>query len=58
MFANYLSGLYVFIILGNYLIKKVTFKDCFCLGVFAAIGFLSKYLFIYLLITIDYYFFM
>ena len=32
---------------------KVTFKDCFLLGFFAAIGFLSKYLFIYLLIAID-----
>tara|TARA_B100000795_G_scaffold13172_1_gene9078 strand:- start:13 stop:1335 length:1323 start_codon:yes stop_codon:yes gene_type:complete len=33
--------------------QKVTFKDCFWLGVFSAIGFLSKYLFIYLLIAID-----
>ena len=30
----------------------ITFKDCFLFGVFAAIGFLSKYLFIYLLISI------
>ena len=37
--------------------KEITFKDCFWLGVFAAIGFLSKYLFIYLLITIDLLFF-
>ena len=37
--------------------QKVTFKDCFWLGVFAAIGFLSKYLFIYLLIAIDLLFF-
>ena len=37
--------------------KQVTFKDCFWLGVFAAIGFLSKYLFIYLLIAIDLLFF-
>jgi 4-amino-4-deoxy-L-arabinose transferase-like glycosyltransferase len=37
--------------------QKVTFKDCFWLGVFAAMGFLSKYLFIYLLITIDLLFF-
>ena len=37
--------------------KQVTFKDCFWLGVFSAIGFLSKYLFIYLLITIDLLFF-
>ena len=38
-------------------IQEVTFKDCFWLGVFAAIGFLSKYLFIYLLIAIDLLFF-
>ena len=31
---------------------KISFKDCFLLGAFAAIGFLSKYLFIYLLLTI------
>jgi len=31
--------------------------DCFLLGIFAAIGFLSKYLFIYLLIAIDLLFF-
>jgi len=37
--------------------KKVNFKDCFLLGVFAAIGFLSKYLFIYLLLAIDLLFF-
>jgi len=37
--------------------KKVAFQDCFWLGVFAAIGFLSKYLFIYLLIAIDLLFF-
>jgi len=37
--------------------QEVTFKDCFWLGVFAAIGFLSKYLFIYLLIAIDLLFF-
>ena len=30
----------------------MNFKDCFLLGVFSAIGFLSKYLFIYLLIAI------
>ena len=30
--------------------QEVSFKDCFWLGVFAAAGFLSKYLFIYLLI--------
>jgi len=32
--------------------KEISFKNCFWLGVFAAIGFLSKYLFIYLLIAI------
>jgi len=37
--------------------KKISFKDCFWLGVFAAIGFLSKYLFIYLLLAIDLFFF-
>ena len=37
--------------------QTITFKDCFLLGVFAAIGFLSKYLFIYLLISIDLLFF-
>ena len=31
----------------------VSFKDCFWLGVFSAVGFLSKYLFIYLLLAID-----
>ncbi|MDA9659203.1 glycosyltransferase family 39 protein, partial [Candidatus Pelagibacter sp.] len=33
--------------------QQIAFSDCFWLGVFAAIGFLSKYLFIYLLIAID-----
>tara|TARA_B100000900_G_C20568776_1_gene712284 strand:- start:482 stop:1927 length:1446 start_codon:yes stop_codon:yes gene_type:complete len=37
--------------------QQITFKDCFWLGVFAAVGFLSKYLFIYLLIAIDLLFF-
>ena len=32
--------------------KEIEFIDCFLAGVFAAIGFLSKYLFIYLLISI------
>jgi len=36
---------------------EVAFQDCFWLGVFAAIGFLSKYLFIYILIAIDLLFF-
>ena len=33
--------------------KQIKFKDCFLIGLFAALGFLSKYLFIYLLISID-----
>ena len=33
--------------------KKIEFIDCFLVGLFAAFGFLSKYLFIYLLISID-----
>ena len=33
--------------------KKVRFTDCFLVGLFAAFGFLSKYLFIYLLASID-----
>ena len=37
--------------------KEVSIKDCFWLGVFSAIGFLSKYLFIYLLLAIDLLFF-
>mgnify|MGYP006109144451 CR=1 FL=1 len=37
--------------------KQIIFKDCFWLGVFAALGFLSKYLFIYLLIAINLLFF-
>ena len=37
--------------------QDVNVKDCFWLGVFAAIGFLSKYLFIYLLLAIDTLFF-
>jgi len=37
--------------------KKISFKDCVLLGVFAVAGFLSKYLFIYLLISIDVLFF-
>ena len=32
--------------------KDIKFKDCFLIGLFAAIGFLSKYLFIYLLLSI------
>ena len=37
--------------------NEVSFRDCFLLGAFAAIGFLSKYLFIYLLLTIGLLFF-
>jgi len=37
--------------------QKITVKDCILLGAFAAIGFLSKYLFIYLLLAIDSLFF-
>ena len=33
--------------------QEISVKDCIMLGAFAAIGFLSKYLFIYLLIAID-----
>ena len=38
--------------------KAINFTDCFLLGVFAAIGFLSKYLFVYLLISIVLLFFL
>ncbi len=37
--------------------KVPTFKDCALVGLFAAGGFLSKYLFVYLLISIDLLFF-
>jgi len=37
--------------------QEVSLKDCFWLGVFASLGFLSKYLFIYLLLAIDLLFF-
>ena len=33
--------------------NKIKLIDCFLVGLFAAIGFLSKYLFIYLLVSID-----
>jgi len=33
--------------------KEIKFLDCFLIGLFAAFGFLSKYLFIYLLVSID-----
>ena len=37
--------------------KEIKFLECFLVGLFAAIGFLSKYLFIYLLVSIDLLFF-
>tara|TARA_Y100001958_G_scaffold86188_1_gene58505 strand:+ start:2087 stop:3412 length:1326 start_codon:yes stop_codon:yes gene_type:complete len=36
-----------------YQAREIKFADCFLIGLFAALGFLSKYLFIYLLISID-----
>ncbi len=33
--------------------KEIKFLDCFLVGLFAAFGFLSKYLFLYLLLSID-----
>jgi 4-amino-4-deoxy-L-arabinose transferase-like glycosyltransferase len=36
-----------------YTSKEIKFNDCFLVGLFAAIGFLSKYLFLYLLVSID-----
>tara|TARA_B100000963_G_scaffold624_1_gene503 strand:- start:943 stop:2190 length:1248 start_codon:yes stop_codon:yes gene_type:complete len=33
--------------------KEIKFYDCFLIGLFAAIGFLSKYLFVYLLLSIS-----
>jgi 4-amino-4-deoxy-L-arabinose transferase-like glycosyltransferase len=36
-----------------YKTNEIKFIDCFLVGLFAAFGFLSKYLFIYLLIAID-----
>tara|TARA_B100000767_G_scaffold237923_1_gene232407 strand:+ start:565 stop:1887 length:1323 start_codon:yes stop_codon:yes gene_type:complete len=36
-----------------YYAKEINLIDCFLVGLFAAIGFLSKYLFIYLLVSID-----
>jgi 4-amino-4-deoxy-L-arabinose transferase-like glycosyltransferase len=36
-----------------YVSKEVKFTDCFLVGLFAAFGFLSKYLFLYLLVSID-----
>ncbi|MDA9600069.1 glycosyltransferase family 39 protein [Candidatus Pelagibacter sp.] len=39
-----------------YTSKEIKFTDCFLVGLFAAFGFLSKYLFIYLLASIDFLF--
>jgi 4-amino-4-deoxy-L-arabinose transferase-like glycosyltransferase len=36
-----------------YTSKEIKFTDCFLVGLFAAIGFLSKYLFLYLLVSIN-----
>ena len=36
--------------------KQIKFFDCFLLGLFGALGFLSKYLFIYLLVSISFLF--
>ena len=36
-----------------YITKKIKLIDCFLVGLFASVGFLSKYLFIYLLVSID-----
>jgi 4-amino-4-deoxy-L-arabinose transferase-like glycosyltransferase len=36
-----------------YASKEIKFTDCFLVGLFAAFGFLSKYLFLYLLVSID-----
>jgi 4-amino-4-deoxy-L-arabinose transferase-like glycosyltransferase len=36
-----------------YTSKEIKFTDCFLVGLFAAFGFLSKYLFFYLLVSID-----
>ena len=37
--------------------KKIDVKDTIILGFFGAVGFLSKYLFIYLLFSVDFYYF-
>ena len=39
-----------------YTSKEIKFTDCFLVGLFAAFGFLSKYLFVYLLASIDLFF--
>ena len=54
MFANYLFGLLVVYYSWKiYETKEIKFVDCFLIGLFAALGFLSKYLFIYLLASIS-----
>ncbi len=40
-----------------YSAKDIKFIDCFLVGLFGALGFLSKYLFVYLLVSIDLLFF-
>ena len=47
----------VFYTYNIYTDKKIKFQDCVLLGLFAALGFLSKYLFLYLLISISLLFF-
>ena len=39
-----------------YISKEIKFTDCFLVGFFAALGFLSKYLFVYLLASIEFLF--
>ena len=54
MFANYpFWSLTVYYSWKIYNGKEIKFLDCFLVGLFAAFGFLSKYLFIYLLVSID-----
>ena len=55
MFVNYLSGLYQFCIVGEDL-KDNKIIDWLLFGLFAALGILSKYLFIYLLVAMDIFF--
>ena len=54
MFVSCLFGhLTVYFSWKIYSSKEVKFSDCFLVGLFAAFGFLSKYLFVYLLASID-----
>ena len=55
MYANYLSGLYQFCIVGKDL-KIIETLDWLLFGLFAGLGILSKYLFIYLLVAMDVFF--